>query len=259
MSYLEVHTPFQIDLQFRIAPFHLRLFAWIIDFILLCFFACFMYYFLEDAFGWYRAKEFGMEEIFVIMPFLMYHLLWEIAMKGQSPGKKLFRIQVMGLNGENATLSQYLLRWLLRFVDFGLFWGFIFIAQGAIFLGVLLIVSSLAAFVRYLAGANGQRIGDWVAGTTLVQKKMTVQLEDTLFKELNEDDYQVLYPQVMRLSDKDINIIDNIIKQHIQYRREKYVGNVAAKLREVLHIETQQDDLSFLETLLRDYNYLSRR
>ena len=88
---------------------------------------------------------------------------------------------------------------------------------------------------------------------------MKVQLEDTLFQELNEDNYQVLYPQVMRLSDKDINIIDNIIKQHIQYRREKYVGNVAAKLREVLHIETQQDDLSFLETLLRDYNYLSRR
>ncbi len=34
---------------------------------------------------------------------------------------------------------------------------------------------------------------------------------------------------------------------------------IALRIKEVLHIETDMDDVQFLETLLNDYNYLVTR
>jgi hypothetical protein len=63
----------------------------------------------------------------------------------------------------------------------------------------------------------------------------------------------------MRLSDKDINIVNNIVLQHNKHAIEQYIMQVAEKIKSVLHIETEMTDETFLETLLRDYNYLSRK
>jgi hypothetical protein len=63
----------------------------------------------------------------------------------------------------------------------------------------------------------------------------------------------------MRLSDKDLNIIDNIVKQHNKSNLQHYIENVSLKIKTALQIETDMPDDIFLETLLRDYNYLSRK
>ena len=55
-----------------------------------------------------------------------------------------------------------------------------------------------------------QRIGDIVAGTILIDTRNRTSWEDTVFTELTEN-YQPRYPQVMQLSDKDINTLKGII------------------------------------------------
>ena len=259
MAILQVKTSFNIDLQFETSPFHYRLFAWLVDIILLMLFWFIMSTFLDKTFSFDDASEFGLTELFLITPFICYHFLFELFLDGQSPGKLLFRIKVVGINGQSATVSQSLLRWLLRFIDFGLLWGLLFLLTGSTFLGMLLITGSISAFIIFVSTPYNQRIGDLVAGTAVVLKKLPYNLTDTIFQELDMKGYKVSFPEVMRLSDKDINIVDNIVKQHHKSNIYQYVGSVSDKIKTVLHINTSMPDDQFLETLLRDYNYLSRK
>jgi hypothetical protein len=166
---------------------------------------------------------------------------------------------VVSLNGQDAMVSQYLLRWLMRFIDFGLMWGFIFLLQSSVMLGLLLIMGSIAALINYVSSKYNQRLGDKIAGTAIVLKKLPYKLSDTIFQELDVTNYRVNFPMVMRLSDKDLNIIDNIVKQHNKSNLQHYIENVSLKIKTALQIETDMPDDIFLETLLRDYNYLSRK
>ena len=259
VAQLSVQTAFNIDLQFETAPFHRRLFAWIIDLAILIFFWYAMANLIEFIFGLEVAAELGFVQLFLITPMLLYHLLWELFLNGQSPGKKLTGIRVVGINGQQATVSQYLLRWLMRFVDFGFLWGFMMLLSGEVLLGLLLLVGSLISFIHFVSSDYHQRLGDKAAGTVLVTGKLPYKLSDTIFQEVDDHHYRVTFPTVMRLSDKDINIVDNIVKQHHRSAIDQYVHQVANKIQTVLHIETDLDDDVFLETLLRDYNYLSKK
>lgn len=126
MSLLQVNTAFNINLQFETAPFHYRLFAWLIDLVILILFLRIMFYFLDYSFDISNASQYGLTEIFVFIPFLLYHLLCELFIHGQSIGKLILGIKVVSLTGRSASASQSLLRWLMRFLDFGILWGFVF-------------------------------------------------------------------------------------------------------------------------------------
>jgi uncharacterized RDD family membrane protein YckC len=259
MSLLQVKTPFNIELQFETAPFHFRLFAWMIDIFLLLLFLWGMTSILDKTMGISLAADFGFVELLLTTPFIIYHLVFEVFNKGQSIGKLAMGIQVIGLSGEMATVSQLLLRWLIRFIDFGFIWGFIFLAASNTFLGVVMVLGCIASFILFVSTPYSQRLGDVVAGTSVVLKRLPYKLSDTIFQDVQFDQYVVSFPQVMKLSDKDINIVDNIVKHHTKSNVGRYVENVANKIKTVLHIESDMPDDMFLETLLRDYNYLSRK
>lgn len=205
------------------------------------------------------ASAFGLTELFLLSPVLAYHLVWELFFHGQSPGKRVFGIRVVSMNGQHAEVSQCLLRWLLRFVDFGFFWGMIFLLMGSSLPGMLLITGSMVSFVLFIATPCHQRVGDLVAGTTVVLKRLPYELSDTLFQEIDLSGYRVRHPEVMRLSDRDLNIIDQMIKQHRRRPIPKPLHKVADKIKQALSIQSDMEDAVFLETLLKDYNYLSRR
>jgi uncharacterized RDD family membrane protein YckC len=259
MALLQVKTSFNIDLQFETAPFHLRLFAWIIDFIFLYVFLWFMGWALDRSVSIDRASEFGLTEIFITTPFILYHVICELFLNGQSIGKKLLGIQVVSLNGQSASASQYILRWLLRFIDFGMMWSLVFFASSNILLGAILLIGSLTGFVVFISSKYNQRFGDIVAGTTVVLKKLPYKLSDTIFQDLDVKSYNVVFPDVMRLSDKDLNIINNILNQHYKSNIHTHLNTVANKIKSLLNINTDMEDEMFLETLMRDYNYLSRK
>ncbi len=259
MAILSIDTVFNIELQFQTAPFHIRLAAWLLDSLLLYIYYIIMSLALGFSFENGQANDFGLMHLFVAIPFLLYHLISELITNGRSLGKIAMGIMVIGTNGQKPSVSQLLLRWLLRPIDFGFTTGAAFLFHGELFIGALFLLGSIAAVLYYAMSKHNQRLGDLLAGTTMVSKKLPYQLSDTIFQELDLKGSKVSFPQVMRLSDKDINLLDNLVKQHQQAGMNTYVTKVAEKLKKVLKIETDMPDDFFLEALLRDYNYLSRQ
>src|SRR5579871_3528353 len=112
MAIIQIATPFNIDLEFETAEFQKRLFAYLVDFVLLSIFAIGMRYALHGGIDYLYSERFDtamcQDIIFVAFPMLLYSLLFELLMNGQTIGKKIFRIKVISMDGGEPTLGQYL-------------------------------------------------------------------------------------------------------------------------------------------------------
>jgi len=86
------------------------------------------------------------------LPSFLYYLLWEIFWNGQTPGKAALKIRVVKKDGTRPEFSNYLVRWLLRFID-------------------ITLTSGGVAVVTILLNGKGQRLGDIAAGTTVISEK----------------------------------------------------------------------------------------
>jgi uncharacterized RDD family membrane protein YckC len=241
MSSIRIPTSFNIDLEFDIPEFHRRFFAWIIDYGII-----YIYWrvaqrlalaFLSGPGGmvYYDAVAIAWE--ITGIPILLYFLLSEIWMNGQSLGKKAMRIRVVNMNGGKPSLGQFIIRWLLRLVDFPM----------TLCLGGLLSV----IFSKY-----SQRLGDLAAGTILIATNARAGLEETVFMETAQD-YVPQFPQVMRLSDRDLNTVRSLLERAKGNDNFHIAATAAEKIKTVLKIETTLSPYDFLETLLKDYNYIS--
>ena len=83
-------------------------------------------------------------------------------------------------------------------------------------------------------------------------------LDDTIFMEVAED-YVPVYPQVMQLSDRDINTIKGILDNSRRSGNIQMLENTSARVKKVLVIDDEIPAGDFLDTLLKDYNYLSTK
>ncbi|MEY2916493.1 MAG: hypothetical protein RIS73_207 [Bacteroidota bacterium] len=257
MPIIQIATPFNIDIEFEIAEFHKRLLAYIIDFILLI---IYMYSMIRLLFGGLRINEggIGFAVLVILLPMLFYTLFTELWMNGQTIGKKIVKIRVVSLDGGEATLGQSLLRWFLRFYE----WGFIF---SALFYGnpvagfAILMFGGIATVIFIAVTPNNQRLGDLVAGTVVVNTKSKLTVDDTIFREVNKTDYKVAFADVMRLSDRDINTIKGVVTQANKSGNYEMCNRVAMKVKDVLKINTDMHPDQFLEKLLEDYNYLATK
>jgi len=252
MLIVKLDTGFNIEVDFAITPFHKRLLAWMIDAVVLV-----AYWLLGSKLLLVNLSGEGTQWIMVLfgLPPLFYHLICEIVMNGQSVGKKVLGIKVITADGGQPTLSQYLIRWVFRLADFPV-WIFPSIIYGALPWWCALFL--FAGIACVLISPHSQRIGDLVAGTIIIDTRTHTSWEDTVFTEL-AGDYQPRFPQVMQLSDKDINTLKSIIsavKKKSDYDLSMRIGE---KIKSKLHIESDQDSLEFLETLLKDYNYYATK
>lgn len=257
MSIIQIATPFNIDIEFEIAEFHKRLLAYLIDFALLI---LYMYGSIRLLFGEIRLGEssLGFGILVVLLPMLFYTLLTELWMNGQTIGKKILRIKVVSLDGGEATLGQYLLRWFLRFYE----WGFIIVAlfYFNIIIGILvLLLGGIATVIIISVTPRNQRLGDLAAGTVVVNTRTRLTIDDTIFIDVKKTDYKVMFPEVMRLSDRDINTIKGVLTQAGKRNNYDMCHRVAMKIKEVLKIESDLYVDEFLKKLLEDYNYLATK
>jgi uncharacterized RDD family membrane protein YckC len=257
MPFIPITTPFNVDIEFEVAEFYKRLFAYAIDLCLMIIYLLSMKYLLDDGFH-IDSSGLGFVLIVVMLPLLLYTLLSELWFNGQTLGKKIFKIKVVSLDGGEPSLEQYLLRWFMRFYEWGtiiflLFW--VDPASGII----ILITGSVVSMVIILATSKNQRLGDIVAGTVVVNTRSKLTVNDTIFMNISEQDYKLKFQEVLRLSDRDINTIKNVLS--IAQKNHKYdmVNKVASKVKEVLKISNDMYSIDFLEKILEDYNYLSTR
>ena len=259
MTTVPISTPFNISLDFEIAEFHRRLVAYFIDLGVQVIYFIAVTYFMAEVFSLDEINNTGLYILFIGLPFLLYPLIMEVFNNGQSLGKMVIGIRVMSIEGGEPHIGQYLTRWIFRafeWLPMLLLYRTMFRYQFlvlAFYSGVL----GLIVVVTIALNKNSQRFGDMAAGTTVVNTKVSLGLSDTIFREVDVKDYKVSFPEVMRLSDRDINAIKAVLNQTRKSNRYETAHRVSFKVKEVLKIDSNLEVLDFLEKLLEDYNYLA--
>ena len=181
---------------------------------------------------------------FIWFPMTFYSLFMEYLMKGQTVGKLIMGIRVVSMNGENASLNDYIMRWTFRMVDF-------YLSAGG--LGAILISTT----------ENGQRLGDILAQTVVIRSNPTqlYSMQDIL-KIKTKSDYEPVYLGVTKFTDDDMIILKNTLsryKKHPNAAHKEAVIQLTTRIVEELNLsEMPKQKLAFLRAILQDYIVLTR-
>jgi uncharacterized RDD family membrane protein YckC len=264
MPAIKVPTSFNIDVEFEIPEFYRRLIALLIDILV-------EYFYLRIAIEFYKSIANGSDfldadtsynlqalGLVLFLPLLIYHIVLEITMNGQSIGKKIMALRVVNENGGRASISQFLIRWLLRDIWFILLLGVGISSGGAesVFINLGVVAFFITEIVLVVSSKKGQRIGDILAHTILIRTNKQSSIEETVFQEV-ADNYTPSFPQIMQLSDRDINAIKSILEAARRKGDMEMAASASEKIKAHLKIETAMSPFEFLDILLKDYNYLS--
>jgi uncharacterized RDD family membrane protein YckC len=146
MQTVSVRTTQNVVIDYPVASLGDRILAYFIDVLIMIAYVILLI--LVIGFG-----EIGSPAIIISLisiPLFLYHLLFEIFMNGQSPGKRQMNIKVVRLDGTPPTIGNYIIRWLLRIIEIDL-------------------MSGAIALLTIAISGKGQRVGDIAAGTTVVK------------------------------------------------------------------------------------------
>jgi uncharacterized RDD family membrane protein YckC len=243
MQIVKITTSQNIEIDYAVASLSERIAARGIDYLIFItlygvFSAIFITVYGEDLSEGRSSVKFlilvGIWALFCVF----YDLLTEIFLNGQSLGKRFIKIRVISLSGTRPTISQYLLRWVFRVVDFGLTLG-------------------TAAVACVAFSDKKQRIGDMLAGTTVIKTAPLNRFSDLVFN--NELlGYEPTYKEVVQLTDTDVALIHDIIRSFKMTRNSNLVYHLAIRIKNYLGVSYPKEinEYQFLEIVLNDYNAL---
>lgn len=236
MQTIQVRTTQNVFIQYPLASVGDRILAYLLDQLIKIIYSLAVGILLfnmgvENEWVWILILGF---------PWLFFSVLFEIFMNGQTPGKRSLNIKVIRLNGTPATLGDYILRWVFALIDFGIF-------------------SGAVAVIIIAAGGKGQRLGDLVAGTSVIklveQKEITAQ---EVFVAADVE-YEPTFSQAIQLTDKDIEIIQRALEVNRDHGNAKPMLAVTEKIKAQLGIQTDLPPVKFLYVLIKDFNHLTSR
>lgn len=242
METVKVNTSQHIDIDYPVAGLGERVAARLIDFGL--FVAVFLVFLLLFSLtGLLQSGGLVISVMLIIYGggFVFYDLLCEIFMNGQSIGKRLLKIKVISLDGAQPSLGQYFIRWVFRIVDFTL-------------------TQWLGALVCVAVTDNKQRIGDIVAGTTLIKTVPQTQIEHIAFHPV-ADEYVPTFSTVSQMTDRDVELIHEVLTTYYKTRNADLIYQMANRVCTLLHITIPEgtNELDFLKTVVFDYSHLTSR
>ncbi len=171
----------------------------------------------------------------IALPIMLYPILTEYFLNGQTLGKRAMSIRVVLLNGNQPTLGAYILRWLLILIDTEL-------------------LTPIVAIITIAATGKGQRVGDIAAGTAVIKTTKRVSLSQVTYQALPED-YRVTYSEASQLNDRDIETIRQVLRN----RNEELIERTAEKVSAVLGITNVVEPRTFLLTIINDYAHLAAK
>ncbi len=260
MSEIRIMTNFNIELGFPAAPFHRRFLAWVIDIIILFIYVRIAAEVLSNMAFRYSDNTIGAVALAMALPVLCYHFLSELFLNGQSLGKKIAGIRVVNERGGRPGIGQLLIRWIIRTSDFMILVILVTFGGGAEAEEVWKIGIALGLFITDVvlvnASKKNQRLGDMLAHTILIRSSEKHSIHDTILD--MGDNYVPSFPQVMQLSDRDINSLKGILDTARKRGDYNLADMAAEKIKNHLGISTPLSPYDFLEILLKDYNYLSQ-
>ena len=243
MQTIEIQTAQNVNIEYPVASIGDRVVAGIIDQLIMVGYLIaiiFLYIWLlnitEGSLFYFPVAYF----VLLFLPFFFYHLLCETFLNGQSFGKKLMKMRVVKLDGSQAGVGSYFLRWILAPID-------IYFTYGSV------------GLITMLINGKGQRLGDLAGNTTVVKLKAEAKLEDTILQ-ATPINYEVTFPAVSMLSDKDISIVKEVLD--LNYKNpdavmyESIIRRAKEAIEKKIGITSTMHPLTFLDTVLKDYNYL---
>jgi len=201
-------TPESVELEFTLAGIGSRALALLIDYqiigltlalvwLLLTVIAGQAFNYFEGLGSEYSDLPIWLLAIGILITFIVtlgYFAFLEVVWQGQTVGKRFAKIRVIRDDGRPVGLSQSALRALLRPID------------DTLFIGVLLI----------LLGQKEKRIGNWVAGTIVVQEvRPIVKAAIAISSEAEK-----LAPELPNMTDLSKLLPDDfaIIREYLQRR-----------------------------------------
>lgn len=243
MRRFEINTSQNVKIEYQLATVFLRILAFIIDFVLMILGFIIISIAYNILFG--TESELFLQ-LFAFIWFGFFSLVSEMLGNGQSLGKKILGLKIVKINGEKLNFYDYFSRWSMRLMD---------------------IYFSIGTFAVLLIGSNNkaQRIGDIIAGTTVIKLKGDYDFSLSEILKLNQkrkESYEFQFPLAYRLSDNDVIVLKSLL-----YRLDVYNNNAHAealneavdKLKDILEInEVPANKKAFISKVISEYVVLTR-
>ncbi len=243
MSELQINTTQNVNISFTMASLGERILAFLIDLVLILAYV-FAIYLVAGYFGiesledqWSRI---GVTSV-IMLPAMLYTLLSEIYLQGQTMGKKVLKIKVVKIDGYQASILDFFMRWVFRLID-------IFLAFGTGGVAILSIALS----------KNNQRFGGMASGTAVVSLKNKFSIDHTILEKVTES-YRATYPSVINLSDKDMRIIKNTYQIALKGRDYETINKLRLKIEEITKTtKGSNSDQAYIGTMIKDYTHITQ-
>ena len=246
MVELQINTTQNVNINFIAASVGERILAWGIDWLFKIAYIIVTYQIMFKLLKFDEMVE-GMDNwsqiaVFLMfyLPVIFYSLLFETLLDGQTPGKRIIKIKVVKIDGYQASLADFVMRWIFRIVDLNM-------------------MSGVVALIAIITSPKNQRLGDMTAGTAVISLKNNVNISHTILEDLKQD-YVPTYPMVIKLSDNDARIIKDTFKTAKKSKDYKTLIKLRTKIVEVLELKDvkHNTDHEFIDVILKDYNYYTQ-
>jgi len=234
MQTVTVRTTQNVFIEYPVASLGDRILAYFIDTLVIVAYVILSIMVLVSA----EIASIAMIIGLLLIPSFLYHLVFEIFMDGQSPGKRQMNIKVVRLDGTPATIGNYIIRWLLRLIEIDL-------------------LSGAVAVMVIAVNGKGQRVGDIAAGTTVVRLTKQREVSAAEVFTTTDEGYTPVFLQVTMLNDRDIELIQQALELNRSTGNLQPVLAVTEKVKANLGIQTELPPVKFLYTIVKDYGHLS--
>jgi uncharacterized RDD family membrane protein YckC len=236
MNNFQIETAHNVRISQNIASVGERIAASVIDIMIFYFYFLILIMLTVSSMERIDEDKMMIYYFIILIPIIVYHLLFEYFMDGQTPGKRLVKIKVVKLDGSKAGFSNYLLRWIFRIIDTTIF--------------------GIVGIITILVNGKGQRVGDIVAGTTVISLKEEKQNKNA-FIEIKED-YVPTYDNVTFFSDEDILKIKDIYIQARRTNNHRLLKELREKIENKLNLQSDMKDIQFVKTIIKDYYFYTQ-
>jgi uncharacterized RDD family membrane protein YckC len=246
MVELQINTTQNVNINFTAASVGERILAYVIDWIIKIAYAIVIYQIMfklfqiddlvKDMDYWSQLAIYAV----FYLPAMFYTLIFETILDGQTIGKRILKIKVVKIDGYQASLSDFVIRWFFRIIDLNM-------------------MSGVVALIAIITSSKNQRLGDMTAGTSVIALKNNININHTILEDLKTN-YIPTYHNVIKLSDNDARIIKDTFTTARTTRDYQTLIKLRNKIKEVVEIEEvkQSNDVEFIDTILKDYNYFTQ-
>ncbi len=245
MTQLSINTTQNVVIKFTSASVGERIGAYMLDFLIKTAYVIVVYYIFFYSFSINliinKLDNWSQMAIYMLfaLPVILYSLVFESVLEGQTLGKKIVKIKVVKIDGYQAAFGDYLIRWLFRLIDIS-------------------ISSGVIGLIAMVVNKKVQRLGDISAGTAVITLKNKVTINSTILEDIGEE-YKPTYPLVIKLSDNDARIIKETFHNAIKSADFVVLNKLTAKIEQVTGIKNDLGSTKqFIQTILKDYNYYTQ-